>query len=148
MFFAVRKVTCLPLFHCPLPGPSSLDSKTSSVKTLRKKKLKKYRPISKKQNQKVLQTTSTAMKELFLSLFLLSLAVSLTCENKPQNNPSLKEKLKNSKQEMEYCDEAEDTYIFQVFMKGSMWMRMTIAIATKFPLRYSRWMGSPFVFQM
>lgn len=56
------------------------------------------------------------MKELFLSLFLLSLAVSLTCENKPQNNPSLKEKLKNSKQEMEYCDEAEDTYIFQVFI--------------------------------
>lgn len=88
------------------------------------------------------------MKELFLSLFLLSLAVSLTWEKKPQNNPSLKEKLKNSKQEMEYCDEAEDTYIFQVFMKGSMWMRMTIATATKFPLHYSHWMGSPFVFQM
>lgn len=58
------------------------------------------------------------MKELFLSLLLLplSLAVSLTWENKPQNNPSLKEKLKNSKQEMECCDEAEDICIFQVFI--------------------------------
>lgn len=57
------------------------------------------------------------MKELFLSLLLLplSLAVSLTWENKPQNNPSLKEKLKNSKQEMECC-EAEDICIFQVFI--------------------------------